>query len=57
MQVLFSIYKQFGETSYGFRPNCSCEMNIINLPEYFNDSYTWIVDIEPKILEKNLFSL
>ena len=47
VQVLSPIYEQqFSETSYGFRPNCSCEMAIIKLVEYFNDGYTWIVDID-----------
>ena len=37
VQVLTPIYeKQFSETSYGFRPNRSCEMAIIKLLEYFN---------------------
>ena len=46
-QVLTPIYeKQFSETSYGFRPNRSCEMAIVKLLEYFNDGYTWIVDID-----------
>lgn len=47
VQVLSPIYeRQFSETSYGFRPNRSCEMAIIKLLEYFNDGYTWIVDID-----------
>ncbi len=47
VQILSPIYeKQFSETSYGFRPNRSCEMAIIKLLEYFNDGYTWIVDID-----------
>ena len=47
VQVLSPIYeRQFSETSYGFRPNRSCEMAIIKLLEYFNDSYTWVVDID-----------
>lgn len=47
VQVLSPIYEeQFSETSYGFRPNRSCEMAIIKLLEYFNDGYTWIVDID-----------
>lgn len=47
VQVLSPIYEQqFRETSYGFRPNRSCEMAIIKLLEYFNDGYTWIVDID-----------
>ena len=36
----------FQETSYGFRPNRSCEMAILKLLDYLNDSYTWIVDID-----------
>ena len=47
VQVLSPIYeRQFSETSYGFRPNRSCEMAIIKLLEYFNDGYTWVVDID-----------
>lgn len=47
VQVLSPIYEQqFSETSYGFRPNRSCETAIIKLLEYFNDGYTWIVDID-----------
>ena len=47
LQVLSSIYEQqFSETSYGFRPNRSCEMAIIKLLEYFNNGYMWIVDID-----------
>ena len=47
VQVLSPIYEQqFSETSYGFRPNRSCEMAITKLLEYFNDGYTWIVDID-----------
>ena len=47
VQVLSPIYEQqFSETSYGFRPNRSCEMAIIKLLEYFNDGYIWAVDID-----------
>lgn len=47
VQVLSPIYEQqFSETSYGFRPSRSCEMAIIKLLEYFNDGYTWVVDID-----------
>lgn len=47
VQVLTPIYEnQFSESSYGFRPNRSCEMAVIKLLEYFNDGYTWIVDID-----------
>ena len=47
VQVVSPIYeRQFSETSYGFRPDRSCEMAIIKLLEYFNDGYTWVVDID-----------
>ena len=47
VQVLSPIYeKQFSKTSYGFRPNRSCEAAIVKLLEYFNDGYNWIVDID-----------
>ncbi len=47
VQVLSPIYeKQFSEASYGFRPNRSCEKAIIKLLEYFNEGYTWVVDID-----------
>lgn len=47
VQVLSPIYEeQFSEASYGFRPGRSCETAIIKLLEYFNDEYTWIVDID-----------
>ncbi len=47
VQVLSPIYEeQFSNNSYGFRPKHSCEQAIIKLLEYFNDGYTWIVDID-----------
>ena len=47
VQILSPIYEtQFSETSYGFRPNRSCEMAVVKLLEYFNDGYTWVVDID-----------
>lgn len=46
-QVISPIYeKDFSETSYGFRPNRSCEIAVIKLLEYFNDGNTWVVDID-----------
>lgn len=36
----------FSDHSYGFRPNRSCETAIIQLLEYLNDGYEWIVDID-----------
>jgi group II intron reverse transcriptase/maturase len=36
----------FHEHSYGFRPGRRCEQAILQLLEYFNDGYTWIVDID-----------
>lgn len=47
VQVLSPIFEQqFSDSSYGFRPNRSCEMAIIKVLEYFNDGYDWIVDID-----------
>lgn len=47
VQVLTPIYEeQFSNTSYGFRPNRSCEMAVIKALECFNDGYDWIVDID-----------
>ena len=47
VQILTPIYeKQFSETSYGFRPKCSCEMAVTKALEYFNDGCDWIVDID-----------
>ena len=46
-QVLTPIYeKQFSDSSYGFRPNRSCEMAVIKSLELLNDGYDWIVDID-----------
>ena len=36
----------FSDSSYGFRPGRRCEQAIVKLLEYFNDGYTWIVDID-----------
>lgn len=47
VQVLSPICEEhFSEYSYGFRPNRSCETAIIQLLEYLNDGYEWIVDID-----------
>ena len=47
VQVLSPIYEeQFSNNSYGFREKRSCEMAVIKLLEYFNDGYTWVVDID-----------
>ena len=46
-QVLSPIFEPlFSDHSYGFRPNRSCEQAIRKLLEYFNEGYTWIVDID-----------
>ena len=46
-QVLSPIFEPlFSDSSYGFRPNRRCEQAIVKLLEYFNDGYTWIVDID-----------
>ena len=47
VQVMSPICEpHFSDTSYGFRPNRSCEKAIIKLLEYLNDGYEWIVDID-----------
>jgi len=46
-QILTPIYEeQFSNSSYGFRPNRSCEMAVIRSLELLNDGYDWIVDID-----------
>ena len=46
-QVLTPIVEpHFSEYSYGFRPNRCAQQAIIKLLEYFNDGYTYIVDID-----------
>lgn len=47
VQVLTPIAEpHLSEYSYGFRPNRRAEQAIIKLLEYFNDGYTYIVDID-----------
>lgn len=36
----------FSEYSYGFRPNRCAQQTILKLLEYFNDGYTYVVDID-----------
>ncbi|MDQ8277410.1 reverse transcriptase domain-containing protein, partial [Enterococcus faecium] len=46
-QILIPIFeKQFSEYSYGFRPNRSCEMAIVQTMDYMNNGYDWLVDID-----------
>ncbi len=46
-QKLSPIFEQqFSEYSYGFRPNRSCEMAVIQALEYINGGYGWLVDID-----------
>ena len=46
-QVLTPIVEpHFSEYSYGFRPNRCAQQEVIKLLEYFNDGYTYIVDID-----------
>lgn len=46
-QVLTPIFEDhFSEYSYGFRPARNCEMAIVTTLEYFNEDYTWVVDID-----------
>lgn len=47
VQVISPICEpHFSDTSYGFRPNKSCEKAIMKFLEYLNDGYEWIVDID-----------
>lgn len=46
-QVLTKVAEpQFSEYSYGFRPGRRAQQAIVKLLEYFNDGYTYIVDID-----------
>ena len=46
-QVLTPIVEpHFSEYSYGFSPNRCAQQAVIKLLEYFNDGYTYIVDID-----------
>lgn len=46
-QVLTPIVEPyFSEYSYGFRPNRCAQQAVVKLLEYFNDGYTYIVDID-----------
>lgn len=47
VQVLSPIFEPtFSEFSYGFRPGRRAQQAIVKALEYFNDGYTWIVDID-----------
>ena len=47
VQVLTPIVEpHFSEHSYGFRPGRRAQQAIVELLEYFNDGYTYIVDID-----------
>ncbi|MDM8158162.1 reverse transcriptase domain-containing protein, partial [Amedibacillus dolichus] len=47
VQVLTPIAEpHFSEHSYGFRPGRRAQQAVIKLLEYFNDGYTYIVDID-----------
>lgn len=47
VQVLSPIYEeQFHDNSFGFRPGRCCEQAVIEVLEYLNDGYDWIVDID-----------
>ena len=46
-QVLSPIFElTFSEHSYGFRPGRRAEQAIVQILEYLNDGYEWIVDID-----------
>ena len=47
VQMLTPIVEpHFSEYSYGFRPKRRARQAIVKLPEYFNDGYTYVVDID-----------
>lgn len=47
VQILSPIFEQeFQAHSYGFRPGRSCEQAVLQLLEYLNEGYEWIVDID-----------
>lgn len=47
VQVLTPICEEhFSESSYGFRPNRSCEMAIVKVLELLNDGHEWMIDID-----------
>ena len=47
VQVLSPICEpHFSEYSYGFRPKRRAQQAIVELLEYFNDGYTYVVDID-----------
>lgn len=46
-QILSPIFEPtFSEHSYGFRPKRRAEQAIVQILEYLNDGYEWIVDID-----------
>ena len=46
-QILSPIFEPtFSEHSYGFRPGRRAEQAIVQILEYLNDGYEWIVDID-----------
>ena len=59
VQVISPICEpHFSDTSYGFRPNRSCEKAIMKLLEYLNDGYEWIVDIDlEKFFDEEIYLL
>lgn len=47
VQVLMPLYEmKFSETSYGFRPERSIEDAVKKCRSYFNQGYTWTVDMD-----------
>ena len=47
LQVLNEIYEPvFSEHSYGFRPNRSAHMAMVEVLSYLNDGYEWIIDLD-----------
>ncbi len=47
VQILTPIGEaHFSESSYGFRPQRSCEMAIVKVLELLNDGHDWMIDID-----------
>lgn len=44
----------FSDSSYGFRPNRSCEMAVREMFVFLNEGYEWIVDIDLEEFFDNL---
>ncbi|MBQ1372233.1 MAG: hypothetical protein IIY70_04810 [Oscillospiraceae bacterium] len=54
-QVLMPIFEPtFSEHSYGFRPGRRAEQAIVQILEYFNDGYEWVVELDKELEARGL---